>query len=87
MSKVTGIIKKISEEKHTGSYIKKEVDIETGENPKSIAYLEFRGVNRFLLNDIKVGDAVTIDYWHNGKISKLGKSKYNNLVGTAIEKI
>ncbi len=87
MSKVIGIIKKISEDKNIGNYIKKEVDVETGENKKSMAYLEFRGVNRFLLNDIKVGDVVTINYWHNGKISKLGKSKYNNLVGTAIEKI
>lgn len=82
MPLVIGKIESINEET-TKSYIKKEIEL-VGREGK--CFVEFRGVQRFLLKDFNVGDIVIVSFSLDGKTSKLGKN-FDNLVGTSIEKI
>lgn len=83
MAIITGRIKSIKEET-TKAYIKKKVKLKV--EKEDDAFIEFRGVSRFLLKNFKVNDIVIISYRHSGKMSKSGH-EFNNLVGTSIERI
>ncbi len=80
---VIGKIKNIVDEKDANGYDKKTLCL-TGNS--GTVFIDFRGVERLLLEDFKQNDLVAVSFKFNGKTSKIGKT-YNNLIGTSIKKI
>lgn len=83
MIKITGIIEKIESQNNNGSD-KKVVTLKL--ESSDTVFIEFQGNKSSLLDDFIEGHKAQIKIKFNGKVSTLDR-KYNNIIGTRIEKI
>lgn len=83
MIQLIGIIEKIETQNNNGSD-KKVVTLKLESSDK--AFVEFQGNRSSLLDDFSESHKVQINIKFKGKVSNLGR-RYNNIIGTHIEKI
>lgn len=83
MINVTGIIENIETQNNNGSD-KKVVTLKLGSS--DTVFIEFQGNKSSILDDFSEGHKVQIKIKFIGKVSRLDR-RYNNIIGTHIEKI
>lgn len=84
MTILIGKIKSINDES-SGKYVKNKVALKIKD--KQIAFVEFRGLMKRIIENYSIDDQVRLVVSFDGKTSKASGLTYNNIVAETIEKL